>query len=96
MYKRLTIGWEQVEFGGLVCLPNSGTWKLRPAGTIGWELALAVSWGEDELVVLHAGAVQDILCIAFLEEVEAIHGALDIDAEEEAQLAQVLDSKLGA
>jgi hypothetical protein len=71
-----------------VCLPNSGTWKLR--------LALAVNWGEDELVVLHAGAVQDILCIAFLEEVEAIHGALDIDAEEEAQLAQVLDSKLGA
>jgi pantoate kinase len=48
------------------------------------------------LAVSHTGSLKDVLGIPALGEVEAGRSALDVDAEEEAEIAHVFDSEFGA
>jgi hypothetical protein len=64
--------------------------------TVGSKFVLAIDWSCGWLAGGHAGALEDVVNVPFLGQVEAVLGALDINAEEEAKCAHVFDGELGA
>lgn len=59
------------------------------------ELALGIEGRTDRLAVRHPSTVEDVLGIPGLRQEEAPFVALEVDAEEEAQITHVLDGELG-
>ena len=62
--------------------------------SVGRELSFEVDRSGSRLAVHHTGALEDVFGVPLLGQEEAIGGALNVHAEEEAQLAEVLDREL--
>jgi hypothetical protein len=60
---------------------------------VGSELALGINQHGHRLAGAHASAVEGVIGVPLLGQVETLRCALDVDAEEEAQFPHVLHSK---
>ena len=61
---------------------------------IGGKLPFGVDWSWCRLAIRHADTFENVHSVPLLGQVEAIAAALDVDAEEEPELAKVLHGKL--
>jgi hypothetical protein len=60
------------------------------------DLPFGIDWSWCRLAIRHPSAIENVLSVSLLGQVEAVALALDVDTKEEPELTKVLDGELRA